>query len=119
MAHSELTITLRSYKFALLGAHAKIDCHACHTVPWLRRKNWASNAPTVIAAEDPHGGKLARRLRQVPRAASMALRASKFDHDLSEFPLLGLHRVVSCAQCHATLDFGGRRHHVHRLSFAR
>jgi hypothetical protein len=30
----------------------------------------------------------------------------RFDHDLSQFPLLGLHRVVSCVQCHTTQAFG-------------
>ncbi len=29
----------------------------------------------------------------------------RFHHDLTAFPLLGLHAVVSCEQCHATLAF--------------
>ncbi len=56
-------------------------------------------------AEDPHGGKL--------KGGCDTCHGQKtwrsdivFDHDLTAFPLLGLHRVVSCAQCHATLAFG-------------
>jgi hypothetical protein len=28
-----------------------------------------------------------------------------FDHELTDFPLLGQHLVAGCAQCHRTLDF--------------
>jgi hypothetical protein len=30
-----------------------------------------------------------------------------FDHDLARFPLLGLHAVVNCEECHATAEYRG------------
>jgi hypothetical protein len=91
------------HKFALLGAHAKIDCYACHTAAVADQK-LAKDCAGCHRSEDPHGGKLkdgcdACHGQQAWRADIV------FDHDLTKYPLLGLHRVVSCAQCHATLAF--------------
>ncbi len=91
-------------KFALQGAHAKLDCHTCHTAAAASQK-LAKDCVGCHRAEDPHGGKV--------KGACDACHGQKtwrsdvvFDHDLTAFPLLGLHRVVSCAQCHATQAFG-------------
>lgn len=90
-------------KFALVGAHAKMDCHTCHTAPVSVQK-LAKDCAGCHRSEDPHGAKL--------KGGCDACHGQKswtsdivFDHDLTDFPLLGLHRVVSCAQCHATQAF--------------
>jgi hypothetical protein len=76
--------------------------HACHTAAWPTQK-LAKDCVGCHRSEDPHGGKL-KADATLSRPASW--RADiVFDHDLTDFPLLGLHRVVSCAQCHATLAF--------------
>jgi hypothetical protein len=90
-------------KFALLGAHARIDCHACHTGTVAEQKI-GSDCSSCHQALDPHGGKLSGgcdSCHSQERWRDDIL----FDHDLTEYPLLGLHTVVSCAQCHRTLDF--------------
>jgi len=92
------------HKFALLGAHAKADCHTCHTAAVADQK-LAKDCVGCHRSEDPHGGKVqggcdACHGQNTWRADLL------FDHDLSKFPLLGLHRVVSCAQCHTTLAYG-------------
>jgi hypothetical protein len=91
-------------KFALLGVHAKLDCHICHTAVAASQK-LAKDCVGCHRAEDPHGGKV--------KGGCDACHGQKtwrsdivFDHDLTAFPLLGLHRVVSCAQCHTTQAFG-------------
>jgi hypothetical protein len=33
--------------------------------------------------------------------------ALRFDHDLTKYPLLGQHVIVSCAQCHTSMRFAG------------
>jgi len=91
------------HKFALLGAHAKIDCHTCHTAPVADQK-LAKDCVGCHRSEDPHGGKVEGNCNSCH--GQNTWRADLlFDHDLSKFPLLGLHRVVSCAQCHTTLAY--------------
>jgi hypothetical protein len=90
-------------KFALVGAHAKIDCHACHTGPADAQK-LAKDCVGCHRSEDPHGGRLKGGCENCHGQTTWRSNLV-FDHDLSDFPLLGLHRVVSCAQCHATLAF--------------
>src|ERR1700730_3703422 len=91
-------------KYALAGAHAKIDCHVCHTAS-VDSQKLAKDCVGCHRSEDPHGGKVQGGCEHWHGEASWRADLT-FDHDLTKFPLLGLHRVVSCAQCHATLAFG-------------
>ena len=101
-------VTLRSYGAAQI-------CAASARTP---RSTATSATPAVAAtqklakdcvgchrSEDPHGGKLQGGCETCHGQNSWRSEIA-FDHDLTDFPLLGLHRVVSCAQCHATLAFG-------------
>jgi hypothetical protein len=92
-------------KFELLGAHAKLQCHACHTAS-LATQKLGTDCAACHHAQDPHGGKLASRCERCHGQDSWS-RGISFDHDLTKFPLLGLHAIVSCAQCHRTEAFAG------------
>ena len=101
--HPVLYDHLKRHKFALEGAHAKLDCHTCHVT------NAAAKLPEDCEgchrSENPHSEKVTGKCADCHGQNSW--RADmKFDHDLSQFPLLGLHRVVSCVQCHTTQAFG-------------
>ena len=61
------------------------DCGSCHR------------------ADDVHGGALGVGCDRCHQ--STAWREVRFDHDLTAFPLVGLHVVVTCAQCHESLRF--------------
>jgi hypothetical protein len=89
--------------FALVGAHLALDCHTCHTAVAATQK-LATDCVGCHRSEDPHGGKLKGGCETCHGQTSWRGDLA-FDHDLSEFPILGLHRVVSCAQCHATEAF--------------
>ena len=89
--------------FALLGAHAKIDCYACHSAPVATQK-LPKDCAGCHRSEDPHGGKLKGGCDACHGQQSFRT-GLVFDHDLTKFPLLGLHRIVSCAQCHATMAY--------------
>ena len=91
------------HKFALVGAHARIECHVCHTAVATQQK-LALDCVGCHRSEDPHGGRLGGGCDGCHGQESWT-RNIVFDHDLTHFPLLGLHRVTSCAQCHATLAF--------------
>jgi hypothetical protein len=109
--HDDEHWPLRSYDhagrhdFPLVGAHAKIDCYACHTAVAATQK-LAKDCAGCHRSEDPHGGKLKETCDKCHGQQDWRS-GLVFDHDLTSFPLLGLHRVVSCAQCHATLAFDG------------
>jgi len=91
------------HKFPLVGAHAKIGCHGCHTAPVATQK-LAKDCTSCHRSEDPHGGKLTGGCENCH--GQNAWRSEMiFDHDLSNYPLLGMHRLVSCAQCHTTLAY--------------
>jgi hypothetical protein len=96
---------LKRHNFALVGAHAKLACEVCHSAPTATQK-LAKDCLGCHRSEDPHGGKLKGACDSCHGQDSWR-RAINFDHDLTHFPLLGLHRVVSCAQCHATFEFAG------------
>jgi hypothetical protein len=89
--------------FPLVGAHAKIDCHVCHTAPTSTQK-LAKDCAGCHRSEDPHGGKLEGGCDKCHGQNSWSADVD-FDHDLTDYPLVGLHRVVSCAQCHTTMAF--------------
>ena len=94
---------LGRHKFALVGKHAKIACDSCHTAPAATQK-LGTKCVDCHRAEDVHGGKVSGGCETCHGQESWRATAA-FDHDLTDYPLLGLHRVVSCAQCHATLAF--------------
>jgi hypothetical protein len=92
------------HKFPLLGAHAKLDCHACHATEVAAGK-LPEDCKGCHRSEDPHHGKVTGDCGACHGQSSWRDDLS-FDHDLSSYPLVGLHRVVGCAQCHATQAFG-------------
>jgi hypothetical protein len=91
--------------FALEGRHAALDCHTCHTARVVEQK-----LPTECASchrgDDVHGGALRTGCDSchTPEGWTKGL---QFDHDLGNFPLLGMHVLVGCGQCHATRGFAG------------
>jgi hypothetical protein len=94
---------LGRHHFALVGAHSRISCDACHTAPTATQK-LGTTCDACHASEDPHGGQLKQSCDTCHNQDSWRT-GIIFDHDLSKFPLIGLHRLVSCAQCHSSLDF--------------
>jgi hypothetical protein len=91
-------------QFALSGVHAKLDCHACHTA-----RVGAPKLPTDCASchrgDDVHAGALAAC--DSCHSAESWRQDVQFDHDLTDFPLLGMHVLVGCGQCHASRSFAG------------
>jgi len=82
--------------FPLLGRHAELTCESCHT--------GALTDPLPTACEechqqdDPHGGTLgACDSCHAPAGWLVDLH---FDHEFTRFPLVGMHRLATCGQCH-------------------
>ncbi len=96
---------LKSAKFALVGAHAKLDCHVCHTAE-VKKQRLGNTCVACHRAQDPHGGKLGTACDQCHGNETWR-GGVRFDHDLTGYPLLGQHVLASCAQCHTSLSFKG------------
>jgi hypothetical protein len=90
------------HKFALDGAHAKLDCHTCHTAV-AKEQKLPQDCAGCHRADDVHGGALSSGCESCHNSVRWS--ENRFDHDLSSFPLVGLHVVVTCAQCHETQRF--------------
>lgn len=93
----------RDARFALTGPHAQLSCDTCHTANVATQKL----GTTCIAchrADDAHAGQLGAECNRCHLANTWRQEVS-FDHDLTDFPLVGLHVSVPCAQCHLTTKF--------------
>jgi len=87
--------------FKLQGAHEALTCSNCHTgaledpLPtdcWGCHERNDPHEATLLECDDCHS--------QSDFASGLS-----FHHDLARFALVGLHRTVSCEQCHDSLVF--------------
>ena len=88
----------RKTGFPLRGRHAKIACTACH------RGEVAHEKPGTACvdchrADDVHQGKQGTNCGRCHGEDGWAQKV-RFDHGLTRFPLIGLHAVVPCEECH-------------------
>jgi hypothetical protein len=97
----------RDTSWTLAGRHARLDCHACHTAN-LATQKLTQDCAGCHRAVDVHAGKLGRDCAQCHGATSWRTEV-RFDHDLTEFPLLGQHAIVPCEQCHVTRAYKDTR----------
>lgn len=94
----------RDGRFELVGAHSKLGCHSCHTSVVARQK-LGSDCRSCHRADDVHAGKLGADCARCHEVDEW--RSTSFDHDLSGFPLVGLHVAVPCHACHAQPGYKG------------
>ena len=93
----------RDTSWPLHGKHAKVTCHTCHTANVATQK-----LPTECVgchrASDVHLGRLGSGCDQCHTPEGWR-GIVNFDHDLTKFPLVGLHVAVPCEQCHLTRQY--------------
>jgi len=90
-------------KFPLRGAHRKARCLDCHQGT-LGEEKLERTCGSCHSADDVHRGQEGSRCGECHGEESWTRRVF-FDHDLTRFPLLGLHAVAACEQCHLTPTF--------------
>lgn len=93
----------RDAEFPLNGAHAALECMACHFEPV------AVSLPETECVgchleDDPHATQLGNDCGSC-HAELTWTEDVRFDHDLTIFPLLGRHAEIVCEDCHATRAF--------------
>jgi len=86
--------------FPLRGLHADVPCASCHTGE-IARQQLAAACASCHRADDPHAGKQGDDCARCHSESGWRSRV-RFDHDLTKFPLLGLHATVACEECHAS-----------------
>lgn len=85
-------------KFPLLGAHQELNCVACHKGA-LREAKLDTACNACHAGDDVHSGALGTDCKQCHGDVRWTERVA-FDHDLTRFPLVGLHATAACESCH-------------------
>ena len=82
--------------FALSGSHADAECTSCHKGALTDPID--ANCFACHLDDDPHGGQLTQC--ETCHSEDQWAAGIRFHHDLTDFPLLGGHRLASCEQCH-------------------
>lgn len=93
-------------EFKLTGAHIKVDCGSCHKTETKSGKkiqtfSIVSFASCASCHKDVHNGKFGVNCESCHATNSFhQINQASFDHDKTDFPLLGKHKNVSCNDCH-------------------
>lgn len=82
----------------LRGAHAKVDCHACHRAD-VKTTATPKDCYGCHAANDVHRGTMGKDCASCHDESAWRT-VRQFDHDLTRFALVGLHANVACEECH-------------------
>jgi len=96
---------LAKHKYALNGKHEKLACHTCHTAS-IKTQELPKECFGCHQADDVHAGGMGRDCAACHRETGWRDQV-RFDHDLTRFPLVGLHASVGCEQCHADRRYRG------------
>jgi len=88
--------------FPLTGEHKGLECESCH------RGDLTTELKTDCFSchrhEDPHNGEMGEACDQCHNTKGWREKLF-FEHDITRFPLIGLHAVTSCEQCHFSQDY--------------
>lgn len=90
-------------KFKILGRHIGLQCAACHTDKSGKMKiGIACNL--CHKKNDVHKSQQGEKC-ELCHSENGWKEKIQFDHDLTDFPLIGLHAVISCGECHLSSAF--------------
>ena len=90
--------------FALIGAHKNTPCSGCHMKPAEKEIRLAKTCFDCHQTDDVHKGQEGKRCERCHNQQEWGGKV-KFDHDLTHFPLIGMHAVATCEDCHITSEF--------------
>jgi len=93
----------RDGRWDLSGRHQKVGCYACHTAVVATQK-LPTDCVSCHRASDVHATKLGTQCDDCHSTAGWKSSVT-FDHDLTTYPLVGLHVAVTCEQCHRTRQY--------------
>lgn len=88
--------------FPLRGNHAKLLCSDCHQDNLERKLK--STCISCHKKNDVHKGKQGEQCANCHNDKGWKNNV-QFEHDLSHFPLIGMHAAVACNECHLTTQY--------------
>lgn len=91
--------------FPLRGKHEKLDCNACHVGPVSGAK-LPKDCFGCHRADDVHHGTMGKECASCHAETGWKDKV-RFDHDMTRFPLVGLHASVACEECHVSQAYRG------------
>lgn len=89
--------------FKLIGRHKDLQCEVCHRDSSGKMKIGTS-CYSCHRKDDVHKSQPGTKCELCHNEKSWK-EGIKFDHDLTKFPLIGLHAVASCGECHLSSVF--------------
>lgn len=92
----------RKTDFPLRGKHADVACDSCHRGNL--KDKLSSDCNDCHRADDVHRGKQGKDCARCHQESGWGEKVV-FDHDLTHFPLIGLHATVPCEECHVSTTF--------------
>ncbi len=96
-------------KFALKGKHNEVDCIECHKKEVRNGQDFQAFTGLKFTKctdchKDIHENKFGQNCTECHSENSFreVKKMTNFDHDLTNYPLLGKHQKVDCKECHKT-----------------
>jgi len=90
-------------KFHLYGKHIHVDCTACHKTHVYKTKT-KSDCFSCHEIDDVHKGEQGKECNKCHDENGWR-KGVKFEHDITRFPLIGLHATVPCEECHLNNNY--------------
>jgi len=90
-------------KFRLTDAHKKASCQSCH-FGFVYKEKLKMVCDSCHKVDDIHNGNLGKNCARCHSQKNWWEKIV-FDHDLTKFPLIGLHGLASCEACHSSTDY--------------
>lgn len=99
----------RKTDFPLRGKHSKTACNLCHKGELYKSRSGTkdktrSECFTCHRKDDVHRGKQGKKCDNCHNEKGWRHDVS-FDHDLARFPLIGMHAVTHCDECHLNTEY--------------
>ncbi len=88
--------------FALTGKHSELSCNSCHKSS--TETKLKTDCYSCHGHADPHQGEMGKDCAQCHGTTGWRAEVF-FEHDITRFPLIGMHAVTACEQCHFSQNF--------------
>jgi len=92
----------RDTKYALTGSHEKAVCTGCHKGSLKEKVD--TRCVSCHKFDDVHKNGMGDKCESCHTTRGWKAGVA-FDHDLGKFPLIGLHAMTSCNDCHVTKQY--------------